>query len=169
MSENYQNELNKVIVPFANVLGQIDPEMNGLGVLINQKFSMHEDDYAYSSLISRVNNIAQKLMECYQIIGKTAGEINLCIQSLRNITSSESDYIIIKDYPQSIKKFTNIVNDHVQFVKSIKQSMIDWDGVNTTPEVIVNTDNKIFEYVNSLEDSTNFYIITSRSINSFLA
>jgi hypothetical protein len=168
MSENYQNELNKVIVKFANVLGQIDPEMNELGFLINQKLNRYEDDFSYSSLISRVNNISQKLMECYELIGKTAGEINLCIQRLRNITNSESDYSIIKDYPQSITNFTNLVNDHVQFVKSIKQSIIDWDGVNKHPESIVNTDKKIFEYLNSLEDSSYFYIKITGSVNKFL-
>jgi hypothetical protein len=168
MNKNYETELNSSLITFAQTLIGLDPEMNELGTIINQKLSRHEGDIMYSSLIMRTNNILQKLMECYGIIANTGGEINLCVQRIRISGDSSSQNSIIEDFPRFIRDFSDLVKEHISYVKSIKQSLIDWNGNNKAPDFIVNTDNTIFNYVNNLEGSVGFYNKITNSINEFL-
>lgn len=168
MNKIYESELNNSLLTFVHSLVALDPEMNEIGAVINQKLSPHERDFSYGGIIMRINNISQKLMECYNILGKTAGEINLCVQRLRNAQESNSVNSFIEDYPRHIRDFSDLVKDHVIYVKSIKQSIIDWNGDYKAPDNITNTDKTIFDYVNTLEGSAGFYNKITNSINSYL-
>lgn len=168
MNKTFETELNTSLITFAHTLLGLDPEMNAIGTVINQKFSRYQGDILYSALILRINNISQKLMECYSIIGETGGEINLCVQRLRNVDDSSLRYSFIEDYPRFISEFSDLVKNHVMYVKAINQSINDWNGDYRAPEFIVEIDNTIFNYVNQLDGSAGFYNKITDSIIEFL-
>jgi len=168
MNKNYETELNNSLVTFAHTLLVLDPEMNELGEIINQKLSRYERDIMYSTLIMRINNIVQKLMECYGIIANTGGEINLCVKRIRISGDLGSQSSIVEDFPKFIGDFSDLIKNHVLYVQSIKQSIIDWNGDNKAPEFLINTDNTIFNYVNNLEGSVGFYDKIIDSINTYI-
>lgn len=168
MNKNYESKLNNSLTIFAqNIIG-LDPEMNELRSIINQKLSRFNGDIMFSSLIMRTNNILEKLEECYGIIAKTGGEINLCVYKIRISGDLSSENLFIEDFPKFIEDFSDLVKNHVLYVKAIKQSIIDWNGNWKSPEFIVNTDNSIFNYVNNLEGSVGLYSKITDCINEFL-
>lgn len=168
MNKIYESELNNSLLTFVHSLVALDPEMNEMGTIINQKIIPHQGDFLYSAVIMSINNIIEKLMECYNILSNTAGGINLCVQRLRNAPESRSLNSFIEDYPRHIRDFSDLVKDHVIYVKSIKQSIIDWNGEYKTPVQIKNTVMTIFDYVNTLEGSAGFYNKITNSINGYL-
>jgi hypothetical protein len=168
MNKIYESELNQSILIFVQSLVSLDPEMNDIGTVINQKVTLHEDDFSYGSIIMKINNISQKLLECYNILGETAGEINLCIKRLRNVPDTSTLNSFIEDYPRYIEEFADLINTHINFVKSIKKSIIDWNNVYKESDQISHIDRTIFDYVNSLEGSAGFYNKITNSINEYL-
>jgi hypothetical protein len=168
MNLKYETELNNSIIKLANSLMSLEPEMHNIGNIINQKLSKHQGDFLYGELIMRINNISQKLIDCYNVLSYTSTEIKECVQSLRD--SSEKNLVssFIEDYPMHIIKYSEIVNDHVQFIRSIKEILIAWNGDYKTPDSIIQIDLNIFEYLNDLEGSVAVYDKITYYINSSL-
>jgi hypothetical protein len=166
----YQNELNRVLVKFVDVLLQIDPKMNEIGSIIQQKLSRRKDDirFRYNVTFDQIGNIYQKLLGCYNNTSRASASINSCVQKLRNCSDSQLEIGLASMYPKHIEEYTAIIADHLEFIKKLIQTLNAWnidENDIKSPKYIDDTDLQIYEYAKQLDDKSEYYIYITSLIN----